>query len=189
MMMQGFWLEQRRKELRVHLPAEGIEPLRRMLETAYLFDELLKFRLSLEPIQLGQPVAVQDVRVTPYPTTHLEGLRRMFQANHPQEFAAFSFLLETDGLRVGHSADLGAPEDLAPLVAKPLDLLVCELAHFEREDMFRYLKGRDIRQIIFTHVGRPYWERLEETRQLAVEMMPGMNFTFARDQEVFTLPD
>jgi ribonuclease Z len=189
MMMQGFWLEQRRKDLRVHLPAEGIEPLKRMLEAAYLFDELLKFRFDLEPIQVGQRVDVGDVRVTPYRTTHLESLRKMFQERHPQEFAAFSFLLETDGLRVAHSADLGAPEDLAPLVEKPLDLLVCELAHFEREDLFRYLKGREIQRIVFTHVGRRYWERLEETRRLAAEMMPGIKLTFAHDQQAITLPD
>jgi L-ascorbate metabolism protein UlaG (beta-lactamase superfamily) len=160
-----------------------------MLEAAYLFDELLNFRLSFEPIQLGQPVAVQDVRVTPYGTTHLESLRKTFQRDHPQEFAAFSFLLESDGLRVAHSADLGAPEDLAPLVEKPLDLLVCELAHFEREEMFRYLKGRDIRRIVFMHVGRRYWERLEETRLRAARMLPGVNLSFAHDQEVITLPD
>jgi ribonuclease BN (tRNA processing enzyme) len=187
MMMQGFWLEQRKKDLCVHLPAEGIEPIRSLLQAAYLFDELLHFRLSFEPLEAGRPVEVEHVRVTPFPTTHLARLRQAFQKNHPQAFAAFSFLLESDGLRVAHSADLGAPEDLAPLLSQPLDLLVCELAHFKREDMFQYLKGRQIQRIVFTHVDRRYWERLEETRQLAAQMLPGVNITFARDQEIIAL--
>ena len=187
MMMQGFWLEQRQRDLRVHLPAEGIEPIKRMLEAAYIFDELLSFRLIFEPLQSGRPVAVNNVRVTPHRTTHLESLRKTFQNDHPQEFAAFSFLLESDRLRVAHSADLGAPADLAPLVEQPLDLLVCELAHFKPEDMFRYLKGRDIKRIVFTHLGRRYWERLEETRLLAAQMLPGANVMFAHDQDVVTL--
>src|SRR3989442_1622529 len=104
MLLQGFWLEQRRKELPVHLPAEGIEPLRQMLRAAFLFDEILPFRLSFEPLRARQPVAVGHVRVTPYLTSHLDTLRKSFQAKYPGDYAAYCFLLETDELRVGHSA-------------------------------------------------------------------------------------
>ncbi len=187
MMMQSFWLEQRQKDLRVHLPAEGIEPIKHMLEAAYIFDELLSFRLFFEPLQPGQPVAVENVRVTPHPSTHLESLRKTFQKDHPQPFAAYCFLLESDRLRVAHSADLGAPEDLAPLVAQPLDLLVCELAHFKPEAMFRYLQGRAIKRIVFMHVGRRHWARLEESRLLAAQMLPDAHVSFAHDLDVVTL--
>ncbi len=64
----------------------------------------------------------------------------------------------TAKLRIAHSADLGAPQDLAPLLEKPLDLLVCELAHFEPKDLFRYLKGRDIGRIVFIHMARQHRE-------------------------------
>ena len=65
------------------------------------------------------------------------------------DFNAFSFLFEHNGLRVGHSADLGKPDDLEPMLEKPLDLLVCELAHFSPEDMFFYLRGRRVKKIVF----------------------------------------
>jgi ribonuclease BN (tRNA processing enzyme) len=187
MLMQGFWLEQRQKDLVVHAPADGIEPIRNLLNAACIFDELFAFRLLFEPLKAGEPVVVHNVRVTPYRSTHLESLRRAHQQKYPQAFEAYCFLLESDRLRVGHSADLGAPEDLAPLVEKPLDLLVCELAHFPALDLFNYLKGRAIKRIVFMHVDRRRWENLEETRALAEKMLGGIPFSFAHDGEEITL--
>jgi ribonuclease BN (tRNA processing enzyme) len=187
MLLQGFWLGQRKKPLRVHLPADGITPLRQMLTAAYLFDELFKFELIFEPLEEGRTVKQGTVQVTPFRTTHLDRLRQTFQGKYPGDYAAYSFLIEAGGLRIGHSADLGAVEDLEPLLARPLDLLVCELSHFTPRRLFSYLRNRDIRQTIFTHLGRRYWEDLAETRRLARTMLPGVRFAFARDQEVFRL--
>jgi len=121
--------------------------------------------------------------VTPFLTSHLEGLRRAHQARHRLAFEAFCFLLEAGQLRLGHSADIGAPEDLAPLLSQPLDLLVCELAHCEAEDLFLYLRDRPIKRIVFVHLARRHWERLAATRQLARKMLRTVPFTFARDGE------
>jgi ribonuclease Z len=187
MLVQGFWLGHRKKPLRVHLPADGVAPLRQMLKAAYLFDELFKFDLIMEPFEAGKPIRQGGVRVTPFHTSHLNRLKQSFQAKYPGDYAAYCFLIESAKLRIGHSADLGSVEDLEPLLARPLDLLVCELSHFTPRRLFSYIKGRDIRQIIFTHLGRPYWEDLTETRRLARAMLPGAKFSFVRDQEVITL--
>jgi len=187
MLLQGFWLENRKKDLQIHLPAESIQPLRQMLRAAFLFEELLPFRLIFSPWLTGQPEVDKKVRVTPFPTTHLQVLRKTFQAKYPGDYAAYCFLLESERSRIGHSADLGSPNDLEPLLAKPLDLLVCELAHFKPEEMFAYLRGRDIKRIAFTHVARYYWERLDETRRLAAQFLPEANFWFPRDLEVIDL--
>ena len=184
MLLQGFWLERRRKDLLIHLPKDGIQPVRQMLRAAFLFDEVLQFRLIFSPLTNGEPVIDEHVRVTAYPTTHLDGLRRRFQATHPGDYAAHCFLLESDQCRVGHSADLGTPKDLEPLLANPLDLLVCEVAHFKPEELFTYLQGRSIKQIAFTHVARYYWEHLEEIRHLAARMLPGVRFSFPADLDV-----
>jgi ribonuclease BN (tRNA processing enzyme) len=187
MLMQGFWLGQRSKPLPVHLPGDGVVALRQMLNASYLFDELFKFDLSMNPLEAGKTVRQGRVRVTPFRTSHLDGLRKTFQAKYPGDYSAYSFLLEGSGLRIGHSADLGAVEDLEPLLERPLDLLVCELAHFTPRRLFSYLKGRAIRQIVFTHVGRRYWEDLSETRRLARAILSDAKFCFARDQQVITL--
>ena len=187
MLLQGFWLEQRKKELHLHLPAASIQPLRQMLQAAFLFDELLPFRLSFSPLANAEPVVAQTVRVTPFFTTHLQTLRKTFQAKYPGDYAAYCFLLEAEGRRIGHSADLGSPRDLEPLLAQPLDLLVCEIAHFQPEELFGYLRGREIKHIAFTHVARYYWERLEETRRLATRLLPSTKFSFPQDDDILQL--
>jgi len=187
MLLQGFWLEKRQKELHVHLPGESIQPLRQMLQASFLFEELLPFEIIFSPWVSGETVLDQNVRITPFPTTHLQSLKKTFQAKYPGEYAAYCFLLESERGRIGHSADLGAPQDLEPLLAKPLELLVCEVAHFKPEDLFRYLQGRDIKRIAFTHIGRYYWEHLEETRRLAARFLPNMSVSFPRDLDVLEL--
>jgi ribonuclease Z len=187
MLTQGFWLERRRRELTVHLPAEGIAPIRQMLDAGYVFEELLAFPMRFEALEAGRPIPVGHVRVTPHPTTHLAGLRASFQARHPQPFCAYSFLLEADGLRVAHSADMGAAKDLEPLVREPLDLLVCELAHFRPESLFAYLRGRPIRRLVFIHATRAVWDNREATRQAAADALPAVAVSFAQDGEEIRL--
>src|SRR5580698_7714064 len=41
MLMQSFWLEQRKKDLPVTLPAAGIKLFKQMLNAGFIFDELL----------------------------------------------------------------------------------------------------------------------------------------------------
>src|SRR5688572_27602016 len=138
MLMQSFWLERRRKALPIYLPPNGIQPLREWLKAALMFERLLPFKLRLQGIYAKKSVVVGQTRVTAFPTSHLHGLQKRF----PKAGAglkAFCFLLEHGNRRIGHSADLGAPEDLAPLVREPLDLLVCELAHFPPMMLYAYL--------------------------------------------------
>jgi ribonuclease BN (tRNA processing enzyme) len=187
MLMQGFWLEGRRKDLPVYLPGGAIRPLREMLRTLLIFDELLNFRLRLLPLKTHNPLAFRDVRVTAYPTSHLEGLRLKFQKKYRSDFSANCFLFQAGGLRVGHSADLGRPEDLEALLRKPLDLLVCEMSHFAPEELFFYLRGRRIKRVVFVHLGRNYWEDFSRTRRLAAKMLPDIAHTFAHDGSVISL--
>jgi ribonuclease BN (tRNA processing enzyme) len=121
--------------------------------------------------------------VTALANGHLNGLRRSFQRDHPQQYEAFSFLLEASGWRVGHSADIGGVEDLAPLVERPLDLLVCELAHVTPEDLFRFLSDKPIKRLVLTHLNDRLWKQREGVSSVARRMMPGIDFSIARDGE------
>jgi ribonuclease Z len=187
MLLQGLWLHRRRKELAIHLPAGGVKPISQLLRAGYLFPELFRFRLHFKALRPARPVIVNGVRVTPHPSSHLEGMRRRFQRKYRQDFEAFCFLIEAGRRRIGHSADLGQPEDLEPLLRQPLDVLVCELAHFRPQDLFRHLRGRGIGRIIFVHLAGRYWTDLERTRRLAAKMLPGIALHFARDHEKFAL--
>ena len=185
MLMQGLWLEGRRKDLSVRMPGGAIPPVREMLHTIFVFDELLNFRLKFLPLKSGRSFAVGDVRVTPFATTHLDGFRSKFQKKYPMDFSAFCFLFQSAGRRVGHSADLGKPDDLDPLLEKPLDLLVCELAHFAPEELFLYLRGRPVKRVLFMHLARAYWEDLPNIKRLAGKLLPDIPHAFARDGTTF----
>jgi len=133
-------------------------------------------------------VEFNGLTTTPVNTTHLEGLREHFQPKHPdQAFEAFSFTMETEGTRVGHSADIGHLNDLDPLLAQPLDLLLCELAHVEPADLFEHLAGRPIGQVVFTHVSQRHWHDEPSFRQLATEKLGELPHIFATDGEEISL--
>lgn len=196
MLLQGWWLDNRRKALPIVMPRDGIEPIRTIIRTAYLFDEILPFKIIFEAIQgkqpidlpVGLPASPAPPRATLFPTTHLDRARKNFQAIHPGDYAAYSFLFEAEGKRVVHSADIGAPQDLEALLAKPVDLLVCEVAHFEPRELFEYLRGRPIRQVVLTHVTRYDWEeKMGELRRSAEKELAGMKVIFAADNQVVQL--
>lgn len=181
MLLQTFWLEKRTKQLRVHLPSDAIAPVQQLLRSVYLFEDLLPFKLLFEPLKKGETIKVGNAQITAFPTTHLEQLRARFQSRYPGDYQAFCFLIESDGARIAHSCDIGAPEDLAPLLGKPIDLLVCELSHFTPEALFKYLRGREIRKLALIHIGRPLWADLKKVEELARNQLPGMQISIPRD--------
>jgi len=187
MLLQGLWLEGRTRELTLHLPAEGIAPIRQMLDAGYIFEELLQFPLRWAPLTAGRPIPAGPVRVTPFANSHLANLRRDFQQHHPARFEAFSFLFECGDLRIAHSADLGDLDDLDQLLAQPLDLLVCELAHLDPESLFRRLRHAPVQRVLFVHLTRPLWEDLEGTMRRAKQGLGELPFDFARDGQVLAL--
>lgn len=183
MFMQGLWLKKRKRKLHIHLPEDAIEPLQRMLHACYIFPELFACEMEWRPLRGGEPVPVGKGLITPWRTTHLDALQKAFGKKYRQSFIAYSFLIETGGKRVGHSADIGAPEDLNAFFGAPLDLLVCELAHFKPKEIFAYLAEKPLKDVVFTHVAGPF--RGSATESLARRMLPGMRVRFARDgQEV-----
>lgn len=189
MLLQGFWLEGRRKGLDVHLPAEGIKPLRQMLAAGYLFDDLLGFRLRFHALRAEEPAEWGGVRFTAYRTSHLDGLRATFGERHRTDFDAFSFTLGYNGLIVSHTADVGRVSDLAPLLQARSDLLVCELAHVPIAELATGIRSSGVGQVVFVHVGREYRADLNRTVEELQNGLAEIPFRIARDGEVITLPE
>ncbi|MDB6034429.1 MAG: elaC [Verrucomicrobiales bacterium] len=181
MFLQSLWLQGRTRPLTVHLPGEGIAPVRQMLNASYLFDELLPFTLTFQPHKAGKSATVGTVQVTPFKTTHLADLEKRYSARYPGSYEAFCFLMESPGLRIGHSGDLGSPRDLDSLLERPLDLLVCELAHFTPEELFASLRGRSVRTLAFIHLASEYWANREGLLQHARRKLPETEIVIASD--------
>lgn len=190
MLIQGFWLDQRTRDLTVHLPAEGVKPVRSMLDAAYIFEELMACALNFAPLQSNTSFEVGGITVTPHPTTHLDQLKASFGDKYPADFEAFSFVLENANTRIAHSADIGGLEDLKPLLTQPVDLLVCELAHVEPDELFAFLKDQpagQIGQVAFTHLSRPYRADVEGMQAQAAASLGDLPHTFLNDGDVITL--
>lgn len=187
MFVQGLWLEGRRRPITISAPVAAISPIQEWLETTLLFPDLIRFPTRWEPLVPGRPVRTGPVRIRAFPTTHLESLRRSFGAKHPKAvFDCFGFLFEFAGKRVAHSSDIGHVDDLEPLLAKPLDLLVCELSHVTPSDLFVKLRGRQIGKIVFTHLSRELWANRPKLRREAAKALGETPFAFARDGDHFT---
>ena len=54
MLIQGFWLEARKRALTVHAPSDGILPLRQLLHAGCIFDELLPFPMRYQTLVVAQ---------------------------------------------------------------------------------------------------------------------------------------
>jgi ribonuclease BN (tRNA processing enzyme) len=111
----------------------------------------------------------------------LKRTRALFQKKYRADFYAYCFLIEHRGICIGHSADLGSPKDLEPLLAEPLDLLVCELSHFTPDEIFSYLRNLPIKQIAFVHIARTYRQDLPGLRRLARKQIPNPRCHFPKD--------
>lgn len=184
MLIQSMWLEKRTRPLPVWLPGPAIAPLRQWLQTCYLFDEILPFRIVWKPLTPA-PFRIGRVSIRAHRTTHLDGYRARFTKHYPNiGYDAFCLLIESAEKRVAYSGDLGQPDDLLPLLENPLDLLITELAHFHPKNLLPLLQQREIRQVAFTHLGRRMRARLPELRALATRALRPRQLHFPRDGDV-----
>jgi len=63
---------------------------------------------------------------------------------------------------------------------------LCELAHVEPADLFEYLAGRSIKQVVFTHLSQNYREDEQGLRALAADRLEGIPFELAADGQQFS---
>jgi ribonuclease Z len=173
MLLQSAWLERRTRPLVVHLPSELIVPLQAWLDAVFLPASLLGFPLEFRAWEAGRTEEVAPgLRVTPFATTHLDGLKRMIDPAADDRFKVFGLTVETGEHRVVFSSDLGAPSDLAAPMAEHCDVLVCELSHFSADELFAFLRGREIGQLLLTHLAGTLAGREEEIAAAARVALP-----------------
>lgn len=154
-LIQSLQILQRTRSLPLHLPAEGIGPLRTFLEAIYLPPDLLPFELQLIGNGPGQLYADEAITVTAYANHHLDSLRSRvgdIGSRHPGwALESRSLLVEAGPERILFSGDLRGPEELSPLIEQATSL-VCELVHFTPQALYPVLeRGRHLRDVILTH--------------------------------------
>ncbi len=128
----------------VWLPEEQIlAPLEKLLsivvdDTSYPTDRIRTHIVSEGVLQ------DDGVRITAFPTGHMRRHDR----------PAYGYLLEEDGKRVYISGDLAGGEADLPafLTQEPVDLLVCECAHFPAQVLLERLEHVHAARIAVVHV-------------------------------------
>jgi ribonuclease BN (tRNA processing enzyme) len=179
-LLQAQGLAPRLRPLPVYLPRVGIAPVRTLMQAGCMGSLPTPLALSLEALRVGRAIRVGEVRVAARPSTHLE-VMCAGASGHERFTEAFSFILEGAGRRVAHSADLGGMDDLAGLVAEPLDLLVCELSHLEPAAVWKVLAGRSIGQVVFVHLSATQWRARRALRSEARRALAPMRVEIPED--------
>ena len=126
----------------------------------------------------GRPVDFSGLSVTPYPTTHLEGFQQM---TGRLDIESFLFDMTAESKRVVYSGDLGSPNDLHEVLSEPIDLLICELAHFSPEELLAALRGARIGTLCLTHISTELDERRGEIEILFENELPDIDAVYLPD--------
>jgi len=99
------------------------------------------------------------IRVTAYRTRHIE--------------FSYSFLIEAEGKRILFSGDLShTPSQDFPIsvLDEPLDLAICEGAHFKATDYVPFLKGnKNLKKLCFNHYSSRFLPSVLEAKEIFSE--------------------
>jgi ribonuclease BN (tRNA processing enzyme) len=178
MLLQTAIILQRDKPLTLVMPDELTQPLQQWLEATYAGPSVATF--SMEFVAWEQQPVFEGfgLRITPKPTQHLEYLRK----KSALPLHAFSLRITVEGMNLLFSGDLGGPEDLDSQLTDPVELLVCELAHFEPEHLLKYLTQKPrINRLVLTHLATRFLGREGELVARAQGLLPHTLTVVAED--------
>ena len=180
MIIQAAWIVGRQAALPIFLPAELIDPLRNWLSASYIGPDFLPFELRFHAWEDAPVHTVCDCEITPTPTTHLQALVDRFGNGR---FHAFSLAIRHSTFEFVFSGDLGTPADLAKPLKAGIDLLVCEIAHFQPETLFEFLSSRKVKRLILTHASEEVVANIEAVLTTARKLLTQTKVWYAADRE------
>lgn len=111
-----------------------------------------------------------------------------FKTLHTTTSPSYAFLVEAEGKRVLFSGDLctrGPKEDFPlSVLEKPLDLAICEAAHFKATDYMPLFEGNEnLKALCFNHYSDRFLESVIEMTRL----LPNIPVTRATDDMIISL--
>lgn len=142
MLIQMFYLKQRRRKLRLFLP-ERVADFEAILQFHYTFSQRWPFELHLHPME-----ELADIypEVLAFPTDHLQGYKRIINAlGLPNQMKSWAFRLDN----WVYSADIVTTDCLAPIL-QDLDVLIVDALHPELEQILKLREYR-IKQVVLNH--------------------------------------
>jgi ribonuclease Z len=173
-LLQGAMLLGRSGPLMILLPKGMMDPVRAWIKALHLTEEGLGFPLTWIPWRDDVAVDLgEGVSVIPHANAHLEQSYRSLPAADPAlPCESFSLEVTAGGLRALFSGDLSGAGELASLLARPADLLVCELSHFGAEDLARVLAECPLHVLCLVHLSEEYAGERASLQARFEELLP-----------------
>lgn len=177
MLLQTAVILKRSKPLTLVMPGELVGPLRAWLEAACIGPSVSPFAMNFVAWEDQRVFTGFGLQVQPELTRHLEYLRPVSTL----PLHAFSLRIAIGDVNLVVSGDIADPEDLGPQLHQPVDLLLCELAHFEPERLFTFLRGKTVTTLLVTHVASRFLPQKSTLAARARELLPQTSTLFAED--------
>lgn len=124
------------------------------------------FAINIHEVDDGVIFDDGDVRVTAFHNAHVANKTK-------REWISFSYLIESEGKRIVYSGDLKAYSELDALVGEHCDALIIETGHFGIDDVYEYLKDKNVDRVFFSHNGREILNFPERSRAKVEEYFEG----------------
>ncbi len=184
-LLTQMYLSRRTSTLKIFVPEALKDFLKELLIHSYLFPEKLPFELVICPFRAGENFSpCPDLNVFPVRNSHI--VQKTETIKYPTAiFVSFSFILQTDSLKLLYTSDLGGSEDLT-LFGDFYDVVVAELTHVPSGEMVKFLKGGKYEKFFFTHIDEVLKDEFEKI--IAAEFKGERKIIFADDGDRFEIP-
>ncbi len=187
MLLQTMHIRQRRSPLKILLPGELRDPFCSWMSALCLPITHLGFPVEFHAWEDG-PATLGDVRMTPYPGTHLAQARQKQAPADMLRFKSYSLRLDLPGRAAVFTGDIAAAADFLPLCREPVDLLVAEGAHLSPSELFEALQGVPVARLALVHLGEQAAEHAASLAELKNRILgPRPTLLLATDNDLVAI--
>ena len=157
-LLTTFLIQGKKTPFTVYLPSEGVEAFKTFLQAVYLFGPFLSFPLQLLPIPEQEEVRIGAFAMKFLRNNHLRIAASMVKDISPgNRGESYSTEISCEGKRIIYSGDVYSCLDMESLFTRPVDLLLCEMAHFNPEDFNALTAVNKPEMSVFSHF-HPKWD-------------------------------
>lgn len=144
-------LSGREEPLDIYVYDEDLDKIKTILEYSYLEPEEPGFDINYRVFNDGEELDIfDDLSLIPAKNTHLE----KFESGKKGElsYAAFSFLFNLHNHKIHYTSDIGNADDIYLFKDSEPEVLICETAHIEWEDIMKAFDEVNPEKLYLTHI-------------------------------------
>jgi ribonuclease Z len=150
--IQMMHLAKRKRKLDVYMPEELVEPVRQFLNTTYMFQERLGFKVTLFPVKPDPVFRDSNITVYARANSHLKSYEEdIKKGGYDNKMQSYSYVIKTAESKIIYSGDIGSLSDYADLL-EDCDLLITEGLHLDQEELFEIAANSGLKRLVLTHL-------------------------------------